>query len=307
MSLPALVGPDMFPPGPPSVSGENFIINLWLNQPARVERTLRDLSLERFVADYIYTPGPAASGGSVLYDQILGNGPLYAGRDVEPIEPGSEFPPLPFGDITPAVARTVKWGGAFLITDEEVRRDRRDQLARKLTALRNTIIRKVDTVALAVLRAAPIGAGSASASWATSTTNIFKDTATVKATVDKLDMGYEIDTALISPQTGLNMLTNDKLLNYLPREAQGAAPNPVLVGRLSGVAGITRWIQSNRVGDDEVIFLSGRQAGSISDERPLYSRVVPRPESESTLVMAARLMVPFVTDPKSVFRLTGVA
>jgi hypothetical protein len=66
------------------------------------------------------------------------------------------------------------------------------------------------------------------------------------------------------------------------------------------------WYVSNRVADGEAFFISGRTAGSISDEKPLYSRVVNEEDRESRLVMAARLVVPYVTDPLSVVRLTGI-
>jgi hypothetical protein len=58
--------------------------------------------------------------------------------------------------------------------------------------------------------------------------------------------------------------------------------------------------------DTDCLLLSGNMAGSISDERPLYTRVVDDPKRETVWVMAGRLTVPYVTDPKSVVRITGV-
>lgn len=296
--------PDMFPPGAPTVNGQEITLEQFLANPARVQRAIRDLTLQRFVADQIFSPGPAATGGSVIFDQVLGT-ELFMNRDVQAIEPGSEFPILDLGEVSPLVARTIKWGGAAELTYEERDRDRRDQLGRKVLRLRNTIVRKVDQVAVATLRAAPVLNAVASADWGIGTTAIFKDTASAITLVDRLDMGYTITGALISPNTNLAMLTNDQLIAQLPREGAGNS-NPIRSGRLAGIAGIDDWFVTNRVTDDEIFFLSGKQAGSISDEKPLYSRVVDRPERESLLIMAARLVVPFVTDPKSVVRMTGV-
>jgi hypothetical protein len=293
-----------FPPAPPTIAGDVISIDQWLVDPLRVTQTLRDLTLERFLADQIFTPGGRASGGAVIYDQILGN-ELYSNRDVQAIEPGSEFPLVEGTDVSPLVARTTKWGGAFILTYEARDRDRRDLLGQKLTQLRNTIVRKVDTVAVATLRAAPILQATASGNWSDPDTNIFSDTTAARAAVSRQDLGYEIDTALISPNTELGMVNNDRLQNLLPRENQGA-PNPIMSGQLGRLAGITRWFVSNRVGDDEVFFLSGRNAGSISDERPLYSRQIDQPEYERWLVQAARLTVPYVSNPKSVVRVTGI-
>lgn len=299
--------PDVFPPGAPTVAGQLITIEQWLAQPARVQRAIQDLTAQRFIADRIFSPGPPATGGAVIYDQVLSNDYLYGGsRDVQSIAPGSEFPLLDVGDLSPLVAQTVKWGGAALLTYEERDRDRRDQLARKLTRLRNSIVRKVDSVAIATLRAAPVITQAASGLWTTAATDIFADVATAITTVDRQDMGYELDSAIISPNTALAMLKNTTLRSALPRENQGS-PNPVLVGRLAGVAGITNWYKTNRVLDQEVFLFSGQSAGSISDEKPLYSRVVDIEERETLLIMAARLTVPYVTDPKSVVQITGVA
>lgn len=296
--------PDMFPPNPPTVSGTAITIEAWLANPLRVQRTITDLANERFIADRIFSKGGTATGGAVIYDQVLGSD-LYTERDVQGIEPGSPFPILTGGESAPLVARTIKWGGAAIVTYEERDRDARDVVARRLTRLRNTIVRKVDTVAIATLKAAPIATSPASAVWTTTTTDIFADVATAKSVIERQDLGYEVDSALISYGTALSMLKNDDLRAQLPRE--NVAQNPVLVGKLSGVAGITNWYATNRVADQEAFLLDGQTAGSLSDEKPLYTRVVDQPEFERLLIMAARLTVPYVTDPKSVVKITGVA
>jgi hypothetical protein len=300
-TLPARVSTP-FPPTNEVIIGDGTItIDQWLANPLRVTNTLRDLSLERFLADDILAPGGRATGGAVIYDQVLAND-LYALRDVQAIEPGAEFPIVTGTAVNPLTARTVKWGGAFIITYEDRDRNATDVLATELTRLTNTIIKKVDSVAIATLRAAPLNEALAAAPWADPDARIFEDVAGVVSQVDEQDLGYTIDTAIISPANALAMLTNERLQNLLPREAG----NVGLIGRLSGLAGITRWRQSNRVGNDEIIFTSGRQAGSISDERPLYSRTVDQPEQERILVQAARLCVPYITNPKSAVRLRGV-
>lgn len=298
--------PDYFPPAFPTVQGVRITVDAFLQNPARVQKVLQDLTGQRFIADRIFTPGPMATGGAVIFDQVMAN-ELYTQRDVQAIAPGSEFPILNQLEAAPLVARTVKWGGAARFTYEQIDRDRRDVVNRGLTQIRNTIIRKVDSVAVGVLRAAPINQQIAAATWDNNVAAIVKDIQTAKTAVDKLDMGYEITDALISPETALNMITNDKLLSLLPREgmSRSGAPNPIESGELRGVMGLT-WYASNRVADGEAFFISGRTAGSISDEKPLYSRVVNEEDRESRLVMAARLVVPYVTDPLSVVRLTGI-
>lgn len=298
-------GPDvMYPPSPPTVAGRAITVDAWLQDPLRVQRTITQLTNERFIADRIFSPGGTATGGAVIYDQIVASD-LYAARDIQAIEPGSEFPIVTGTEVAPLVAKTVKWGGAGIITYESRDRDRRDVLNRNLTRIRNTIIKKVDAVAVASLLLAPINTMVAAGTWTNSAATIFKDVATAQTQVLKLDMGYEITDALVSPTTLLNMVTNDKLISQLPRETGSVPLRPLASRAMQGVLGLS-WYPSNRVGDNQVILLDGQTAGSISDERPLYSRVVDQPEKERVLIMAARLTVPYVTDPKSAIVINGV-
>jgi len=297
--------PDLFPPLAPTVSGIRVSMDWFLQNPARVEHVIADLAAQRFIADRILTPGPTATGGAVIYDQVLAN-ELYMGRDVQSIEPGMEFPVLNQLEAAPLVARVTKWGGAARYSYEQIRRDRRDVLARGFTQLSNTIVKKVDGNAIAALRAAPILTGAAAGSWAATPGSIVKDIQTGMTAVDKLDMGYRITDALITPTTHLKMITNATLLSLLPREGvRPTVPNPIASGELQNVLGLT-WYPTNRVTDDEVILVSGRVAGSISDEIPFYSRVIDEPDRESRLVQAARPVSIYITDPKSCYRITGV-
>lgn len=305
---PPLYPTGVYPPPAPTVTGTAITVDAFLRDPLRVQRTIQDLTAQRFIADRVFSPGGPATGGAVIFDQVQIND-LYAGRDVQAIKPGSEFPIVTDANPAPLVAKTIKWGGAAIITYEERDRDRRDILNRELTKLRNTIVRKVDTVAVATLRGAPILQQTASSSWTNAAAAIVKDVATAEVAVDKQDMGYQLTDALVSPTTMLNITSNDKILQQIYYSG-GAVSSPLGSGasgqsRMSGFLGLN-WYVSNRVDDDEVILLAGQTAGSISDEKPLYSRVVDQPEQERLLVMAARLTVPYVTDPKSVVRITGV-
>lgn len=297
--------PDMYPPLAPSVAGTKITVEQYLRDVPRLTKVITELANERFITGRLFAPGPAALGGAVIFDQVAAS-ELYAARDIQAIEPGSEFPIVTTTESAPLVARTVKWGGAGIITYEDRDRDRRDVLNRTLTRIRNTIVRKVDAVGVAALQLAPIGQQLASGSWGISSAAIMKDVATGITGVDRLDMGYGITSALISPLTHLNITTNDKLLSQLPRESSNPITSTLASRQLRGVLGLT-WYVSNRVSDDEVFLFDGQNAGSISDEKPMYSRVVDQPAQERLLVMAARLTVPFVTDPKSVVRLRGVA
>lgn len=291
-----------YPPAPPTVNGQLISVEQFLKTPSRVTRVIEDLTRERFLAERIFSSGDA-QGGAVIYDQVLAS-ELYTDRDVQGIAAGSEFPILTAGEGAPKVAAVTKWGGAAVITYEAVRRDNRDVLNRQLTKLRNTIVRKVDTVAVAALIAAPIG-GRIATDWDDPVAgDPIGDLALGASTIDDADMGYEVDTFIGNPAQRVAILRRKDIRDSLPREA--TASNPIASGQFSGLMGIRNWYWTNRVPAGEAFLLAGRQAGSLRDELPLYSRTIDQPERERFLIQAARVTVPIVTDPLAVYRMRGL-
>lgn len=292
-----------YPPAPPTIDGQGRItVEQYLKTPTRVQRTIADLTAQRYIAERIFGTG-SADGGAVIYDQLTGSDNLYTERDVQAIEPGSEFPLTDVGELTPKVAAVAKWGGAGIITYEQSRRDNRDVLNRKLTRIRNTIVRKVDTVAIAALNAAPINTATGTDWSDVATRDAVGDIAKATNKIDNLDLGYVADTVLINPTQELELFLDKDLRAALPRE--NATTNPIASGRINGLMGLT-WYATNRVPVGTAYVLASTQAGSLHDELPLYSRVVDQPERERYLIQAARVTVPVVTDPLAVYRLTGL-
>lgn len=291
-----------YPPAPPSIDGSGRItVEQFLKNPSRVQRVITDLTNERFLAERIFGAGDA-QGGAVIYDQVTAS-ELYTDRDVQAIDAGSEFPIVSSGESAPKVAAVTKWGGAAVLTYEAIRRDSRDTLNRELTKLRNTIVRKVDTVAIAALDAAPIRTNTGT-DWSNGTTgDPITDIAMSQSLIDDADMGYVTDTVIASPSTRVDLLTRKDVRDALPRDV--AAGNPIASGQFQGFMGLT-WYFTNRVPAGTAYLLSSTMAGSLRDELPLYSRPVDQPERERWLVQAARVTVPVVTDPKAVLKLTGI-
>lgn len=295
--------PTPYPPAPPTVNGTVISVDAFLNNPARVQRTIERLTLNRFVADFIFAAGPP--GSSVLYDQLLASD-FFTARDVQEIEPGSEFPIVNSGEQMPKVAVVKKWGGAAVLTYEAVRRDNRALLNRELTRLRNTIIRKIDTVGMAVLDAAPIQALVGTGDWSVGTSKPLNDLEQARTMIDDADMGYVADTVMLNPAQRFDLRTRDDVRALLPREGTGTAGNPVLTKELANLAGYENWIVSNRITAGIGYVLAAKMIGNISDELPLYSRVIDQQERERYLVQSARVAVPYVTDPKAVVRISGI-
>jgi hypothetical protein len=292
----------MLPPAPPTIDGQGRItVEQFLKTPSRVTRVVEDLTRERFLAERIFGRGDA-QGGAVIFDQVTAS-ELYTDRDVQAIDAGSEFPIVSSGETAPKVAAVTKWGGAAVLTYEAVRRDSRDTLNRELTKLRNTIVRKIDTVAIAALNAAPIQT-FVGTDWSDSVAgNSVLDLATGRSRIDDQDMGYVADTILINPAQMVDLISNPKVAAALPRD--NTAANPIASGQLGNYMGFT-WYVTNRVAAGTAFILSAQMAGSLRDELPLYSRSIDQPDRERWLVQAARVTVPIVTDPKAVVKITGL-
>jgi hypothetical protein len=289
-----------FPQPAPTISGQNLTLSIWLKSPALVQRAIEDLSLNRFIADLIFSGGPEASGGAVVYDQITQTY-MFLDRDVQDIRAGAEYPILNGSYPTPNVALTRKWGGEVKLTYDEVRRDRRDLLNKEMIRLRNTIVRKVDAVAVAALKAAPVYTMTASGSWRSSSTDIITDLATGLETVNGPDFGYEVDTALINPREVTGMLSSAEIRTALPRERTDV---PIATGNLGRLLGID-FVQTNRVNPGEIFLLQRKRVGGISDEVPMHAKPIDDERRDSWYIHGARQVVPYVTDPKAVCWITG--
>ena len=292
----------LYPPGAPTIAGNVISVDAFLNNPPLVQRAIMDLTLQRFLADRIFAAGPPTNAGSVLYEQVAA-GEWFTVRDVQEIEPGDEFPIVDGAVTPPLVAIIKKWGGAFLVTDEARQRNRRDIVARNLVKLRNTVTRKVDTVAMATLNAAPIVTQAASGDWTVAATDVIADLETARSTIDQADLGYEADTVIIHPSQALDVRKDADLRTALPRES--VERNLLSAPDLSGLLGFPNWYVTNRQTAGTIHVLASGQVGGISEEKPLTSEVIPERKNERTRVQASRRAVPYVTDPLAVVKITG--
>lgn len=290
-----------YPPAPPTVDANGIItIDQFLNQPTRVRRVLQNLALQRFVADVIFGPGPSVSGGAVLYDEVTAND-LYTARDAQEIAAGGEYPILTDEAPVPKMASVRKWGGRIFITDEQRDRNELNVLNRELTKLRNTIVRKVDSVAFAALDASP-KLTLTGADWSNTANDPIAQIVDARAMVNDQDLGYEVDTAIINPAQEADLLKRDDFRKTLSPASQDAIVRGANIGQIMTID----FIKSNRVPAGTAWILQRRIVGGISDEQPLASKTYRQEDSDKTWVQASRRLVPYVTDPKAVVKLTSI-
>lgn len=293
--------PTSYPLGPPTISGSLVTLDTMLSQPTRITRYLSDLTLRNFFAGRIFNNGGSLTGGALIYDQVTVND-LFTDRDVQNVEPGAEFPLVTGARSTPQVAQVEKFGGKFFITDES--RDRNDPAALQIPGrqLANTITKKMDVRALAVLDASisTFSTTFAGTSWAdaadlvqaSQAPSLFpaKDFAHAQLVADQAELGVTFDLWIVNPQemSNFQLIYGENWRNVL-----------------------ANWniemISSNRVAAGTAYVVEGGMVGEMRLEQPLSTEVWREPETQRTWVQSSVRPVFAVTNPYSAYKVTGLA
>lgn len=290
------------PLGPPTVSNSKITVDLMLNQPTRVTRMIMDLTLQRFIADRIFSSAGGVSGGAVVYDEATAN-ELYTTRDVERVEPGAEMPTVDGERPVPKVAEVEKWGGKVWIPDEARDRNNAALFTNKVRQLGNTIVRKLNQKAIAVLEASITSSGQTATGvdWSSvvvggsgqSNADEFpaRDFALAEQMAFEDELGVEYDLWLLNPAQYTQLVI-----------IYGASGLRELLQAL----GISVYV-SNRVTAGTAYVVASQQVGEMRVESPLGSETWRQPERQRTWVQTSVRPVMYVTNPFAVLKFTGLA
>lgn len=288
----------MYPNANVQVNVRDFV-----NDPTRVERVLSELTKDKTIADYAFAQG-GANNGAVVYDEVLGHAAAQD-RDVEIIAPGAEFPIVGVSDDESKTAKVDKYGGAAELTFEAIRRNDQDTLQKRLIIISNLIIKRVNSVAVnALVKNININQLVLDAAWSGTTSDPIADLFASKGLIDDNELGYSADLFLINPLDAQQYLLGRKdIREQLPRES--ASDNPVLSGDLGRLAG-AEWIKSSTVKRGEIFAMQRGISGSIRDEEGgIKSNAYDENGRHVKVIQGWRSIVPIITDPKSVTRITG--
>jgi len=272
-----------------------------LNQPTRVTRMIMDLSLQRFIADRVFASAGGVTGGAVIYDQAILN-QLYLTRDVQKVAPGEEIPLVTSERLTPKVAAVEKWGGKTYITDEARDRNNSVALTNQLRQLTNTIIRKINAKAIAVLEntlaafPSQIYTGHdwnayqpAGTSPSALSASPWADLMTAQMLADKDELGVTYDTVLLNP---LNVLRLRQL--YTSALFQGLEDLNLTI------------YSSNRVAVGSGYIVASQQVGEMRIEKPLGTETWREQGTERNWIQSTVRPVMYCTNPFSVRKITGI-
>jgi hypothetical protein len=297
-----------YPPAPASLSGDLLTINRMLQTPAVISRRLKMLTDIGFIADELLPAKYRTAGGAVSYE--INDQPLFTNRSVTAVAPGSEYPRALPQSGTAALANVSKWGQATELTDERIQRSvpMGDAVDWALRIVVNTVVQKIDRLAIAAVASAVTQTTTAAAAWSTGSADILLDLELAKAAVDGQEMGYRADTVLMSNTKYAYMVSDDKIATLRRREA---TDNPVYGGTIETIAGLrvlTTPLANLPGGSDDVWILDSRALGGMADEidaAPGYAagdngvQVQTRrvAERDAWHMWARRKTVPVVTDP----------
>jgi len=292
------------PLGPPTVSGTSYTVDIALNQPTRITQMIMDLTLQRFIADRVFTSAGGVTGGAVVYD-VLTTNELYLDRDVKQVAPGDEFPLVTGTRLAPKVAEPEKWGGKYFMTREAIKRNNVSQFTMRTRQLGNTVVRKINQIAIAELDAAitTYGQSVVGNSWAdvitagssASNFNLWPafDFMNIQTLSDNDELGVVIDLWLLNPQEWLRL---------------GSIYGQGLLDILAS-AGLSIFV-SPRVTAGEAYALASGMVGEMRVEFPLETETAVEGAPtlrQRTWVQTSVSPVMFVTNPYSVYKVTGLA
>lgn len=292
------------PLGPPTLTGTTITVDTMLNQPTRITKMISDLSLQRFIADRIFTSAGGVTGGAVVYDRLTAN-QLYAARDVERVAPGMEFPEITGERLVPSIAEVEKWGGKVYITDEARDRNNSAQFTNLMRQVSNTIVRKINARCIAVLDAA-ITAGARTVTgrnWATATDTgpdasqttrqnmPFRDFAEASRQSEVAEFGITYDLWIINPQEYANLII-----------LYGAVGLREVLSEL----GVTLYV-SNRVTAGSAYVVASGQAGELRIEKALGTETWREPNRQRTVVQSDVRPLMFVDNDYAILKFTNLA
>ena len=277
-----------------------------------IARRLADLTKEKFLADYLLTGRPDATGGGVFYETETED--IYTPEDAEAIEPGGEYPLTSLDEGVPSGARTVKWGQGTIFTDEKVTREGRQYVEKGLRRVGNTIVRKTDRAAWAVIASRVTSTHPASAGW-TSAGRMMRDILTIQNARAGQATGLELDVAVLPGDKFANLigiLVDDKAL---PREEA----NIVLTGSIPVNAYGLTWVTSQHITGTDPWLFDVEQLGGMADEKLISPEFAPagntgieaattrvsQGEKDGSLVRARRVTVAIVSEPMAGVRIMG--
>ncbi|MDN6408331.1 MAG: major capsid protein [Corynebacterium casei] len=142
-----------FYPGHADYDNGIISVDQALNDPTVIEQRVADIAEKDLLVSSIFAEGGEVTGGTVIYSKITEKH-LYTENDVTDRQPGDEYAVVYAEQPQSQLARVRDFGGKFPVSDENRKRNNAIDFDNDTTRLANTIVRKVNRVAVETLDAA---------------------------------------------------------------------------------------------------------------------------------------------------------
>ena len=283
-------------------------LHLFLSNKGLIARRVADITKMRFIADYLLQARLDATGGGI-YDET--GEPVFASEDPEAISPLGEYPLVVLDDGTVVSAKTDKWGRDTMVSDEKIARQGRTYVDRGILRVANTIIRYVDSVAMAVIQS-KVTSTHTSDEWDSAGAAV-ESILTIQGERADLGLGIELDTAVLRPTQYakvIRLLIDDKAL---PRESGETA----IKGNLPVDALGLTWATTPHFQGANPLLVDRDQLGGMADEKlggPGYAsagsfgvetKSIRDDDAEGYKLRGRRVTVPVVLEPLAGVQLLG--
>lgn len=284
-------------------------LHLLLGNANVIAKRLHDLTEMRFIADYLLSGDFSAVGGGIFYES---GEDAFAAQSPEAVGPLGEYPKVVLESGEVVSARTVKWGLDTVISDEKIARQGIAYVNKGLARLGNSIVRHVDSVAMAVIASKVTSTFASPAAWTTAGAAV-EAVLTIQAERAALGLGIELDTVVMSPADYakvIGMLIDDKAL---PRESGATA---VRGNMPVDALGLT-WATTPHYTGTNPLLVDREQLGGMADESlggPGYvgagnvgieAKTMRNDDDDSYTLRGRRVTVPVVTEALAGVQLTN--
>lgn len=304
----------IFTPASPTVDGTRITVDLLVNTPGLIQRTLRSLVLKRLIAGRLLTGRVDVTGsGSAIFQT---GESIFADDVAEVVDELGEYPLTSDQDAAYSVFAVDKYGLATDIPDTLVMRNRMDIVSRKLVKMANRIVAGFDSRALSAIGSAVTATSPVAAAWNTANADQLLDVLLASAEVDDLEEGFVVNAIVLKPVPWARLVASTKVLEY---SAPAGSSNPIVTGAVLDFAGLS-FMKSNYLPSGvDVMLADTLQLGSImwedqgggyqgdpSQVDGVESKVFRLDKQDGWRIQCRKAQEPVVQEPGAAIKLTGV-
>jgi hypothetical protein len=309
--------PNIFPPAPNTISGDNVTASRLANSPRLLARAMRSFASYRYIGGLLLPNRVVTDSGSINYEEI--GEAITASDTPTQVAPGSEYQLTQTANGTVQTAAVAKWGQDTILTDEAISRLSFAAVQRSLMKLVNSAKLLIDSAVVSAVNTSISSNTQAKVgdAWSGAAPKILLDVLTAAAAVRNRGLGYNPDLLLVS-DTALPWLGADPTI--AASMAREDRTNPVYTGRFPVLAGLEVMAvpAANLPGGvgTAAFVLDRSQLGFILTENIgggylsggdlVETKSWRTEDTDGVRIRARSIFKAVITDPLAVQRITGV-